>query len=135
MSGGSMGYAYSQIEEYAEMLEDPELVDIAKDFAKLYHDAEWYHSSDTSKGNYRETVKWFKGKWLNNKQYERTKVYIDAELDALRDKLYEMLGMPKLCEDCKHHKPCDKYDGKYVMCDIHTGCLWHHMDCCEDWDK
>ena len=45
MSGGSMNYACYTIEEQARYL-DRELIDIAKDMAKLFHDAEWWHSSD-----------------------------------------------------------------------------------------
>ena len=39
MSGGHMGYAYANIEDYADDLQDPELIDLAKDLAKVYHDA------------------------------------------------------------------------------------------------
>ena len=82
MSGGSMNYACYTIEEQARYLEDRELIDIAKDFAKLFHDAEWWHSSDIGEKDYRETVKWFKGKWLRNGNVdERLRSYIDQIFD------------------------------------------------------
>ena len=82
MSGGSMNYACYTIEEQARYLEDRELIDIAKDMAKLFHDAEWWHSSDIDEKDYRETVKWFKDKWLRNgKIDERLQGYIDQIFD------------------------------------------------------
>ena len=85
MSGGSMNYACYTIEEQARYLEDRELIDIAKDFAKLFHDAEWWHSSDIGEKDYRETVKWFKDKWLRNgKVDERLRGYIDQIFDEAK---------------------------------------------------
>ena len=82
MSGGSMNYACYTIEEQARYLEDRELIDIAKDMAKLFHDAEWWHSSDIGEKDYRETVKWFKDKWLRNGNVdERLRGYIDQIFD------------------------------------------------------
>jgi hypothetical protein len=84
MSGGSMNYACYTIEEQARYLEDRELIDIAKDMAKLFHDAEWWHSSDIDEKDYRETVKWFKDKWLRNGSVdvdERLRGYIDQIFD------------------------------------------------------
>ena len=82
MSGGSMNYVCYTIEEQARYLEDRELIDIAKDMAKLFHDAEWWHSSDIDEKDYRETVKWFKDKWLRNgKIDERLRGYINQIFD------------------------------------------------------
>ena len=82
MSGGSMNYACYTIEEQARYLEDRELIDIAKDMAKLFHDAEWWHSSDIDEKDYRETAKWFKDKWLRNGNVdERLRGYIDQIFD------------------------------------------------------
>lgn len=84
MSGGSMNYACYTIEEHARYLEDRELIDIAKDMAKLFHDAEWWHSGDIGEKDYRETVKWFKDKWLRNGGVdvdERLRGYIDQIFD------------------------------------------------------
>ena len=82
MSGGSMNYVCYSIDEQARYLEDRELIDIAKDFAKLFHDAEWWHSSDIDEKDYRETVKWFKDKWLRNGNVdERLRGYIDQIFD------------------------------------------------------
>ena len=82
MSGGSMNYVCYSIEDQALYLEDRELIDIAKDFAKLFHDAEWWHSGDIGEKDYRETVKWFKDKWLRNgKVDERLQGYINQIFD------------------------------------------------------
>lgn len=93
MSGGSMNYAYYTIEEQARYLEDRELIDIAKDFAKLFHDAEWWHSSDIDEKDYRETVKWFKDKWLRNcKIDERLQNYIDQIFDEAKQECKLLVG-------------------------------------------
>ena len=85
MSGGSMDYVYYKIEDQARYLEDRELIDIAKDFSKLFHDAEWWHSGDIDEKDYRETVKWFKDKWLRNGNIdERLRGYIDQIFDEAK---------------------------------------------------
>ena len=85
MSGGSMNYVCYTIEEQARYLEDRELIDIAKDFSKLFHDAEWWHSSDIDEKDYRETAKWFKDKWLRNGNIdERLRGYIDQIFDEAK---------------------------------------------------
>lgn len=82
MSGGSMDYVCYKIEEQAPHLGDRELVDIAKDMAKLFHDAEWWDSGDISEKDYRETAKWFKDKWLRSEKVdERLRRYIDQIFD------------------------------------------------------
>ena len=53
MSGGSMDYISYRIEEYSEDLCEHELTDLAKDLAKVYHDAEWWHSGDICEETYR----------------------------------------------------------------------------------
>ena len=133
MSGGSMNYLFVQIEEYADMLEDKELIELAKDMSKLFHDAEWYHSSDTCLGTYRESIKAFKDKWFKNSRQERMKGYIDQALEKTRADLYATIGVPLMCQDCKHSTPCEHK--AYVKCDKHPGCLWHNMDSCEDFEK
>ena len=82
MSGGSMNYVCYTIEEQSRHREDRELIDIAKDMAKLFNDAEWWNSSDIDEKDYRETVKWFKDKWLRNGNVdERLRGYIDQIFD------------------------------------------------------
>ena len=93
MSGGSMNYAYCTIEEQARYLGDRELVDIAKDMAKLFHDAEWWHSIDIGEKDYRETVKWFKDKWLRNGSVdERLRGYIDKIFDDAKQECKLLVG-------------------------------------------
>ncbi|MDD4279699.1 MAG: hypothetical protein PHX74_08210 [Candidatus Sumerlaeales bacterium] len=93
MSGGSMNYAYCTIEKQARYLGDRELIDIAKDFAKLFHDAEWWHSSDIDEKGYRETAKWFKDKWLrSDKVDERLRGYIDQIFDDAKQECKLLVG-------------------------------------------
>ena len=68
MSGGSFEYKYLSLDIYDGQLEDKELNELLEDFKNLLHDLEWYKSSDTSKEDYQETVKRFKGKWLKQKK-------------------------------------------------------------------
>lgn len=93
MSGGSMSYAYFQIEEHAHMLEDPEMIALAKDMAKIYHDAEWYHSSDYGRDDYVKSVKAFKEKWFGGDRAERLKGYVDEQLKLTKNSLYGMIGV------------------------------------------
>lgn len=92
MSGGSMNYVCFQIEEHAYMLEDPEMIALAEDMAKIFHDAEWYHSSDIRREKYIESMKAFKKKWFEGDRTERLKSYIDEELNAVKRKCFEMIG-------------------------------------------
>lgn len=94
MSGGSMGYIYYQIKEYADMLEDKELIDLANDFARLLHDCEWYHSADTDRDTYLKTVKDFKNKWLRSDKYERNDKligYINRIFDKAKQEAIDLI--------------------------------------------
>lgn len=94
MSGGSLNYVYSEIEnELSHMMQDAELNDLVKDFAKLAHDLEWALSGDTSIDSYFETVREFKQKWFKTSHEERLKRYIDESLDKQRKTLYRLIGM------------------------------------------
>lgn len=92
MSGGSMNYAYINVEEYAYMLEDRELIEFAKDFAQLLHDCEWYHSSDTDRERYLKTVKEFKDKWFKSDRNERLARYINEIYDNAKRECLELIG-------------------------------------------
>ena len=59
MSGGSLNYFYSELEGHAGDFRDKELDDLVRDLAHLFHEREWFLSSDRwlSSG---ETGCWFK---------------------------------------------------------------------------
>lgn len=94
MSGGSHNYIYCQIEsELADQMEDAELNELISDIIVLAHALEWYHSSDTSREDYLETVKAFKKKWFKQSREERLKKYIDEAIDDCKEKMYLLIGM------------------------------------------
>lgn len=93
MSGGSLDYVCYKIEnELSGMMQDAELNDLVKDFAKLAHDLEWALSSDTSMDSYFETVRKFKRKWFGTGREERLKRYIDESLKKQKEELYRLVG-------------------------------------------
>lgn len=75
MSGGSFGYVYSMFEnEVVGKLCDPEMNDLARDFVKILHDAEWWTSGDSSEETYRATVSAFKKKWFGDTNARRAEL-------------------------------------------------------------
>ena len=64
MSGGSLGYFYNDLESHIGDFGDKELDELVKDLAKLFHDREWYLSSDTGEGAWNESRDRFKEKWF-----------------------------------------------------------------------
>ena len=50
MSGGSLNYFYSDLEEHEKDFGDKELNELVHDLAQLFHDREWYLSADTCEG-------------------------------------------------------------------------------------
>ena len=94
MSGGSHNYIYYRIEEdLCGQMEDKELDDLMRDIAQLAHDLEWYHSCDTDKEDYMETVKTFKQKWFKGDRVKRLKGYVDEAIDDVRSEMYTLLGV------------------------------------------
>lgn len=94
MSGGSHNYIYSRIEEeLADQMEDAELNELISDIIVLAHALEWYHSSDTSREDYLDTVKAFKQKWFKSNREERLKKYIDEAIDDVKGKMYMLIGI------------------------------------------
>ena len=57
MSGGSLNYFYSYLEEHVGDLGDKELDNLVLDLAKLFHDREWELSGDIGKGLVRQLRK------------------------------------------------------------------------------
>ena len=93
MSGGSMDYIYSRVEDAACMTLDPEFAEMLRDAAKVLHDEEWWMSCDISKETYLETLAAFKAKWFCGDRAERLKGYIDKDIGKLREELYELIGV------------------------------------------
>lgn len=91
MSGGSFDYLFARIDDYADCLNDKELQDLAHDFAKVFHDAEWLESCDISEDEYRATVKAFKKKWFGTPREERLKGYIQECFERTKQEIADML--------------------------------------------
>lgn len=92
MSGGSMDYICYRIDDIADMLEDKEMIELAKDFANLLHDCEWYHSSDIGRNDYFDAVDEFKNKWFKSERKERLINYINDIFDNAKKQCFELIG-------------------------------------------
>lgn len=130
MSGGSLNYFYSTLEEHAGDFADKELDDLVRDLAELFHAREWYLSGDTGEGDWREARDEFKAKWFTHDgRNERMEKYINQTVDELR----EMLGISrKRCKNCQHWTAED--DSYYGRCEYHEHCLMHRAESCERWE-
>ena len=91
MSGGSMNYVCYNVAENADMLQDREMIALAKDFAKVLHDCEWYHSSDICHETYIDTVRKFKRKWFKGDRGERLRGYVDDIFAEAKEECLRML--------------------------------------------
>ena len=94
MSGGSMDYLCYKIEEQIPMIRDREIRMLAKDFADLMHDCEWYIDSDIGEDTWKASLAKFKSKWFG-KRDERLKEIIDSAIKELRAELIDMIGEKK----------------------------------------
>lgn len=128
MSGGSLDYFYSQLEEHAGDFDDKELDDLVKDFAKLFHDREWYLSGDTCEGTWRNARDAFKVKWFTeNGQHERIEKY----LKQVNEEIRETFGISrKRCKNCKHWSK-ESEESSYGRCEFEKHCLMHSDEDCE----
>lgn len=125
MSGGSLGYFYSKLGEYDNVLKDRELNDLVHDLVKVFHDREWADDADISEGEYNETVAKFKDKWFADAgKHERYLSYID---DAVRELKRELRLDTHYCKDCKHWEPQEGYT-TYGNCEYHAHCLIHSYE-------
>ena len=118
MSGGSMDYYYSNIEEYAEQLHDPILKELSMDLAKVWHDAEWYNSSDIGEGAYNKTVAEFKTKWIGDNHEALAEIIYRECADNLT-RLKQAFMCHDMCLNCKHFRAYDNPDSDYGRCDFH----------------
>ena len=131
MSGGSMNYFYSTLEEYSNVLGDRELNDLVKDLCKVFHDKEWYDSADIGEGSYNQTVKEFKEKWFTEVgQNRRYAEYIDT---AIRDLKRELRLYTTYCHDCVNWEKDKRYSAEYGICKRHTTRMVHGYETpCEE---
>lgn len=130
MSGGSLNYFYSQLNEHVGDFGDKELDELVKDLAELFHDREWYLSCDYGKGSWIESRDAFKEKWFTEHgRQERIEKY----LTEIGNEVRAMFGMKTdKCQSCKHWT---KESDHYGKCDFMTGCLSHRSESCEKYEK
>lgn len=128
MSGGSLNYFYSDLESHIGDFDDPELDDLVRDMAKLFHDREWYLSSDTNEGAWRDARDAFKQKWFKDgARQERIEKY----LSDIRREVLDSFGLSKeYCRFCSNWTR--ENDGsEYGTCDYEKHCLMHQGERCE----
>ena len=128
MSGGSLNYFYGMLEEHVGDFGDRELDELVKDLATLFHDREWFLSSDTCEGNWNEARDKFKAKWFTETGRQER---IERYLSDLTEEVRRSFGIrPKYCKDCGHFTP-EKKGSDYGKCDFETRCLMHRKEYCE----
>lgn len=136
MSGGSMDYMFSTIENYAEHLKDYKMIDLAKDLAKVFHDCEWFESGDISEGEYNKSILNFKEKWFKEgSQEKRIEQYIRQAMSDVRKKL----GVETYCGECAKFKADvgKQYGDKdWGTCSHYKHCLTHKYEyVCEEFER
>lgn len=132
MSGGSLNYFYSQLEDHVGDFEDKELDELVKDLAELFHDREWYLSADTGIGSWREARDAFKDKWFSEHGRQER---IERYLEEISDDVREMFGISnKRCEKCKHWQKKEDSD-YYGRCKFEKNCLMHRNESCKRWEE
>ena len=132
MSGGSLNYFYSSLEEHVGDFEDKELDELVSDLAKLFHAREWYLSADTGVGSWNEARDAFKAKWFKEgARQERIEKYLAEFFDEIR----KSFGISdRYCKNCKHWSVETEYDGMYSACEYITGCVMHRNESCNKWE-
>ena len=133
MSGGSLDYFYGMLENHVGDFGDRELDELVKDLAKLFHDREWYLSSDTCEGAWVDSRDAFKRKWFS--QGSR-KERIERYLDEIKTEVLSSFGLSdKYCKNCCHWTSEEEKDSPYGVCDITKHCLMHRSETCERFER
>lgn len=133
MSGGSMNYIYSQVEEASRCFSNPLVRELIKDVSELLHDKEWADSGDYSDGAYNKTEKAFTEKWFRN--YDDTlKAIISNEIESVRDGLLNCIGVAKYCKDCVNWKQGNS-DSDYGRCKDDKWLTHGYEFGCDDWSE
>lgn len=128
MSGGSLNYFYSHLEDHVGDFGDKELDDLVRDLAELFHAREWYLSGDTNVGKWREARDAFKQKWFT--EYGR-KERIEKYFKELASDVYDSLGFGTYCEDCVEWTG----DDDYGRCKLNKTHLMHRKETCDYYEE
>lgn len=130
MSGGSLDYFYSKLEEHIGDFGDKELDNLVKDLAKLFHDREWYLSADTGVGSWNAARDKFKAKWFTEHgRQERIETFLAEFADEVR----KTFGIStRYCKNCKHFT---EDDSEYGKCEFETSCMMHKYESCERFES
>ena len=119
MSGGMLNYFYGLLSEHVGDFGDKELDELVKDLAELFHAREWYLSSDTGIGDWREARDAFKDKWFT--RHGRAK-RIEKYLEELSAEIKESMGLKRdYCQTCKHWA-AQNGDSYYGRCEYQKNC-------------
>lgn len=133
MSGGSLNYFYSDLEEHVGDFKDLELDDLVSDLAELFHDREWYLSGDTCEGKWNESRIKFKKKWFEKySRIDRVEKYIE---DTKKELLISLGLFDNYCKDCEHWTKTEDEGSCYGWCDLVDGCLMHRYETCDKFRK
>lgn len=131
MSGGSLNYFYSSLEDHIGDFKDKELDDLVYDLAELFHAREWYLSADTGEGDWNEARDAFKEKWFGKSSRPKR---IEKYLDEIREEVMKQFGLSeRYCRNCSHWTP-EKDCDRYRQCDLMSGCLMHRSESCEKFE-
>ena len=131
MSGGSLGYFFGDLQSHVGDFEDKELDDLTEDLAELFHEREWFLSSDISEGEWNLARDNFKKKWFTNiGRQERIQKY----LDAVKQEVMRSFGFGQYCGDCVNWIRCES-PKKYGKCKLKNTCLIHEGEnACEKFE-
>lgn len=128
MSGGSLDYFYCNLQDHVGDFGDKELDELVKDLAELFHDREWYLSSDTGVGDWNEARDAFKAKWFTEHgRQERIEKYLSEFAEEVR----QTFGIGnRYCKFCVHWTKQEK-DDYYGKCEYEKHCVMHRSENCE----
>ncbi len=133
MSGGSLQYFYSDLDSHVGDFGDRELDELVKDLANLFHDREWFLSSDTGEGAWVEARDAFKKKWFGKHSRDER---IEKYLAEIRKEVLDSFGISNAyCLNCKNWTPENKKDSPYGTCSLIKSCLMHRHETCEHFEQ
>lgn len=133
MSGGSLNYFYSDLEEHVGDLGDKELDDLVKDLSKLFHAREWFLSCDTCEGSWVEARDAFKKKWFKD---GARKDRIEQYLEEIRKDVLRQFGVSdEYCRNCRKWTPEKKPDDEYGWCSTKKECMMHRSETCDEFER
>lgn len=131
MSGGSLNYFYSYLQEHVGDFGDKELDALVADLAELFHEREWYLSSDTGIGSWNEARDTFKEKWFTEHgRQERIEQYLD---EFKREIMDAFSTKHQYCNTCKHWE-IEEDNPYYGRCDLEKRCLYHRCESCKKYE-